>query len=387
MTSFLDVIAHDDSMQRTASRKAIVLAKQRTDKMFSRFLAQQGPAGLPLIEEDMRGVVTAACEEVGHEDVDSVFASVLTEYTAQADTVFGLADGKAHSVTARTAATIHEARKPKMCPFHRDVVDISLADGNPRSGFDAMAQHWGGSRHCDGDGYEGGKCNFKPQMTTQSYWDEKAEKAEERRQQRQEQQDEQAQQTTEPQAEVDDDLVNEEAVGEPEAVDTTEAPQEQGAEVIDFPTNDGGSESVADEVPMSMAASTKVADGGPVPVMDKRKWTPQSVPFLTDVDDPDGPHPTKRKDIVDPIKADNNSKLDEIGEQVTERVDVTQDHEQIVGEGTKVFKGGPGSAVSSSQFHDPDKNPIVALMQGEFDGFEPHSVVQAAITKHRTTRL
>jgi hypothetical protein len=71
-----------------------------------------------------------------------------------------------------------------MCPFHKDVVEISLAAGDPRAGFDSMAQHWGGPRHCDGEGYEGGKCNFKAPMTTQAFWDEKAEKAEQKRQER-----------------------------------------------------------------------------------------------------------------------------------------------------------------------------------------------------------
>jgi hypothetical protein len=36
---------------------------------------------------------------------------------------------------------VHESRKPKMCPYHSEVTDISLAAGDPQAGFNAMAQH------------------------------------------------------------------------------------------------------------------------------------------------------------------------------------------------------------------------------------------------------
>jgi hypothetical protein len=343
--------------------------------MFGKLIAAKGQTALDYLEDELNGVVTAACDEFGHEDVDGVKAQVVAHFRSRFEQP---------ASESRTAAT-HESRKPKMCPFHKDVVDISLAAQDARAGFDSMAQHWGGPRHCEGDGYEGGKCNFKPQMATQAYWDTKAEKAEERRQQRELDREQVEQETVEtPEAIADQPI--EEAIGEPEAFETDSAPADN---VVDFPVDDAVGAPEAEEIPMSMAASTKTADednlggkGTAEPKIDKRKWTPQTVPFLDDVDDPDGPNPTKRKDIVEPIKPDNSDKLEEIGEQRTEHQDVTQDHDNIVGEGG-TFQGGPTTAVSSTIPQDINVNPIVELMKGEYDGFLPENVVRQAVVAHR----
>jgi hypothetical protein len=307
-------------------------------------------------------------------------------------------------------------------------VDISLAAGDAKAGFDSMAQHWGGPRHCDGEGYEGGNCNFKPQMTTQAFWDEKAEKAEERKQQRAEEAELEAQQSEE----IDTSGEQEESVEDhaPDSVPvdapehTEETPEADGAEVIPFPSQEAPEP--AAEAPMSMAASTKTADyttlvalkdiasaireghgapsqqpvpmgspggaalasvktadGGPVPKMDKRKWTPQTVPAIEGVDDPDGPHPTKRKDIVEAVRADNSKPLEEIGEQVTEHQDVTEKSGPTKADGTQTWTEGPKTAISATIPADVDKNPIKALMEGEYDGFLPQHTVQQAITAHK----
>lgn len=59
--------------------------------------------------------------------------------------------------------------------------------------------------------------------------------------------------------------------------------------------------------------------GEPEPKMDKRKWTPETVKEpKTD----DEEHPTKRKDILEPIQVSNEGDLKEIGENRTERVDL-----------------------------------------------------------------
>lgn len=363
MTSFLDVIAHDESETALARRKATVLAKQRVDRMFGAFIKSAGRAAFDYCGEDINGVVKVACDEVGCDDFSNVYKAVN-------DSLFD------DPIFVRTASfEVESARMPKMCPFHKDVVDISLASGNAQAGFEALRDHWGGPRHCQGDGYEGDKCKFKPQMTTQAFWDEKAEKAEQRRKERAE---------AEP---VDEQVETPEEITEPVAEEPTTEPTEteqgDGAEVIDFPIQDAadGAEEGA-EVPMSMAASTKQADGGPVPVMDKRKWTPQSVPFL-DVDDDDGRWPTRRKDVVEPIKPENADKLTEIGEATTERVDVTKDGGPEKTEQGGTFTGGPTTAVSSTIPNDVDKNPITALVQGEYDGFLPQHEVQQAIAASR----
>jgi hypothetical protein len=139
--------------------------------------------------------------------------------------------------------------------------------------------------------------------------------------------------------------------------------------------------------------SVKEADDngfdGPEPTIDKRKWTPQTVPFL-DVDDEDGPNPTKRKDIVEPIKPTNGtdrftpSKLEEIGEQQTEHQDVGKEVDYAKTEGQSgTWSQGPATAVSSTLPNDVNENPITAIVKGDYDGFLPASTVQQAIAAHR----
>ncbi|WP_301930967.1 hypothetical protein, partial [Ferruginibacter sp.] len=82
---------------------------------------------------------------------------------------------------------VEAVRKPKMCPVHREITDISLQSGDPQAGFSSMSPHLFGEQSCRGS-YDG-RCNFKPEMTTQSYWDSKAEQADQRRQEREQQQE------------------------------------------------------------------------------------------------------------------------------------------------------------------------------------------------------
>jgi hypothetical protein len=449
--SFLDIIAADESDQRLASRKTVVSASQRIDDRFGAWLRvadskEDFNARVSYVAEDIRGIIVQAAQEHGveGETFESYFETIVSRYAPKLD----------EAVDARVAS-VHEARKIKMCPWHKDVVDISLAAGDPRAGFDSMAQHWGGPRHCEGEGYEGSKCNFKAPMTTQSWWDDRAEAAEQKKRDRAEQaQGDEI--IEEPIAEGDEitepvdtgDTIIEEPVAEDNVVD------------VDFgggSTN--GEEPTAEEIPMSMAAaSTKEADmikeapgkqhlpgaspkrnrqyehikqqyiedglseeeaaeraartvnkqrsehgetkgssktaddngfGGPEPTIDKRKWTPQTVPFL-DVDKDDGPNPTKRKDIVEPIKPTNGtdrfspSKLEEVGEQNTEHQDVAESVDYAKTEGqSATWTAGPSTAVSSTLPDDIHKNPIKAIMEGEYDGFLPAHTVQQALASHR----
>jgi hypothetical protein len=86
---------------------------------------------------------------------------------------------------SRTAFT-RQARRPKMCPYHREVLDISLGTGDPQAGFNSMSQQAFTDHSCRG-GFQG-TCNFKPEMVTKDFWDQKAEQAEQKRRERQEQQ-------------------------------------------------------------------------------------------------------------------------------------------------------------------------------------------------------
>lgn len=69
-------------------------------------------------------------------------------------------------------------RRPKMCPFHSELVDWSLQFGDPEKAMNMMGSHMFSDQSCKG-GHQG-TCNFKPQMATQSYWDQKQQEAEER---------------------------------------------------------------------------------------------------------------------------------------------------------------------------------------------------------------
>jgi hypothetical protein len=378
--SFLEVDSNDESTARLASRKAVTIAKQRVDNMFGVWLREASNNSelaerIEYINDDLVGVIKHACSEFGAEDSDSVVSTIVESYAI---------------APSEKTASVHEARSPKMCPFHKDVVDISLADGQARSGFDAMAQHWGGPKHCQGDGYEGNKCNFKPAMTTQKFWDEKSEKAEERKQQRLDQVDEIEN------ARFEDDGGITEPVTEVETIDAPVETIEEsgtGADIIEFPVQDAPEAVETTEVPMAMAASTKTADditglGGPEPTINKKPWTPQSVPFL-DVDDKDGPNPTKHIDIVEPIKPSNGgdrfnpSKLEDIGEQVTEHQDVTKKVKDFVGDGTKTFPGTGQAVPVTSSLDGVESNPLNELLDGEFAGFVPEDTVQRAISAYR----
>lgn len=222
--SVFDYMARDDDSHVIAGRQALSLSSKRVDERFSAFLSASGTdvAGrLELIRDDFNAVVAAACEEVGHADVEGLTSTLWNDQVSRISGENPFAkkdddddddkcdckgdeecakckkkdkkddDDKGNPFAKKDSsriASVHEARKPKVCPYHNEVMGISLAQGEAQAGFNAMAQHAWGPKHCKGDEYDGIKCNFKPEMTTQSYWDTKAEKAEERKLERAEQQ-------------------------------------------------------------------------------------------------------------------------------------------------------------------------------------------------------
>lgn len=326
--SVFHVIAHDEQGDAIRARKTLIACKSRLDSRYANWLSEDFTERWAYVEDEARDIITATAQEFN--DSETSVDHILSAYKASVA-----------PKTAKTAATTHEARLPRMCPFHKDVTEISLAEGSAKAGFDAMAQHWGGPKHCQGDGYEGESCKFKPEMVTQSYWDTKAEKAQERKEQREQQAEQEALQ---PEPVVEEPVADEAVEQE---LDT--APAEEMAEVTELPV----AEAPAEEIPMAMAASTKTADGGPVPTMNKRKWTPRAFDKPIDTEGEDSRWPTKRKDIIEPIKAENNDQRHpgtptEIGENTTEHQDVTQDHDQISQPGGSTWTKGNGSAVSSS---------------------------------------
>jgi hypothetical protein len=332
------VIAHEDANDQGKLRQAMALSTQRVEDRFGTFVRQGSvddqAARYSLVEEDIKAVVSDACFQVG--TTNEVFASVLAAITNN----FVTGDA---APQLRTASVRHEARKPKMCPYHSEVTDISLASGNPQDGFNAMAQHAWSAKHCQGSEYEGDRCKFKPAMTTQTFWDDKAEKAEQRRQERAEQAE----------------AIQQDSVIELQTVDFEDPATQEDfvdglaeTDSLDSPEPSAIGEGV-EEVPMSMAAKTAdTATVNPGGKIDKRLWTPKTVPALEGVDDPKGRNPTKRKDVVEPItqkvdEPDNKGGLTEIGEQVTEHQDVTEKGGVTPGDQGGSFGGGDRSAVSS----------------------------------------
>lgn len=336
MTSLFSVIAHEDANDQAKPRQAMALAHQRVEDRFGPFVRQGSvddqAARFSLVEDDVRAVVAAACAQVGWTGDDEIYKTIANNFVT-GDAIPQL----------RTASVRHEARKPKMCPYHSEVTDISLAAGDPQAGFNAMAQHAWSVNHCQGTDYKGDRCKFKPAMTTQAYWDEKAEKAEQRRLERQEQAE--AEQFVTPEVkeiEPADEPEPEAFVDGLAETDTTDSPE---------PSEPSAVGEGVEEVPMSMAAKTAAE---PSPKMDKRKWTPKTVPHELSVDDSDGPHPTKRKDAVEPIEIQNNDglyhteSLKEVGEAVTERQDVDK------------AWGGPNYSEQGGTHIDPDL-PLTAV--------------------------
>lgn len=215
--SLFDYIARDDDAPVIAGRQALSLASKRIEERFGNFLSRTASgdtlARLELIREDFDAVVATVCAEVGHEDVGTLTRTLWNDRIARisGENPFAKKDDDddededgdkkdkkddkddkdkktfpfdKKEKDSRTAST-HEARKPKLCPYHGEVMGISLAQGEAQAGFNAMAQHAWGPKHCKGDEYAGDRCNFKPEMTTQSYWDAKTEQAEKRREERQ----------------------------------------------------------------------------------------------------------------------------------------------------------------------------------------------------------
>src|SRR5438270_9095076 len=102
----------------------MALSVQRVSDRFGSFVRQGSvddqAARWSLVEDDVRAVVHAAVEQV-----DPTLATVVADdiYKAIAN---NFVTGDA-TPQLRTASVRHEARKPKMCPYHSEVTDISLA--------------------------------------------------------------------------------------------------------------------------------------------------------------------------------------------------------------------------------------------------------------------
>lgn len=347
-------MAHDDSNQRVERRKALALARVRANKRFGAFLSQaenaeyatgmDREARLTLVAGDLDNTVRQACAECGYSDWETVRDAIVSSL----------------------GFTVEAVRMPKMCPYHREVTDISLAAGEPQAGFGAMAQHAWGANHCQGEW--DGKCNFKPQMTTQTFWDDKAQKAQERREQRELQQQEVAQ---EPVAqEMPEDL-------------ELPAPENAPEFEIEMPDHafDGVSEMGSEQADLAPAMASRTAEAlktvdvtqgtaSPEPNMDKRKWTPKNISWDQSPQMEGSPVPTREQDITQRAEYKASPFEDDGRLEQTRAVTETQyvgDGEEEKGyHGDTQWTGTDGQAnpVTSRNWliegaDDPDKNPFI----------------------------
>lgn len=233
--------------------------------------------------------------------------------------------GGADAGGSTTSSFQHVARRPKLCPYHSEVVDVSLGAGDPQAGFNAMSAHAWGEQHCKGN-FEG-SCNFRPAMVTQKYWDDKRTEYDERRQQRE------LDRLTQPDA-VPELSIDTEPIMHAEPL--ADEPGKEGVTDIDgelenAPSAVGGGE-------LSMAASTKEAEalktvklpkggesalGGPSPKIDKGNSGDQNGWSLDPIDtDMDGtPHPTREQDPTAKADFTKDNFLDQT-RAVTETVEL-----------------------------------------------------------------
>lgn len=337
-------IAYTEQANRVEQRKALALARVRATHRFARFVqAGDTEERLALVAGDLQDTVKQACAEMDYPHWEHIHEAIV----------------------AHLGGTVHDAiRKPKMCPYHREVTDISLAAGDPASGFSAMAQHAWGTNHCQGE-WEG-KCNFKPEMTTQTWWDHKAEQAEERRQERERQQEQERGVDPATGKPFGDEDAGQGAQGAPpEEVEPIPA-EAQGDSVFREENADIDTDVHSERaLEPAMAASREaealktvdVTQGGetPIPKMDKSKWTPENVTFI-DAEMPGSPHPTRQQDIKEPT--DFEADIDEQTRAVTESQDVTQEGGvgRQPGQGGTFPRGDQAPPVTSAS--DPDKNPL-----------------------------
>ena len=96
------------------------------------------------------------------------------------------ADKDDEDVSDTKEASLKEARKPKMCGFHDDLVGYALTLGDPQAALNSVKPSEYGKAWCKSGEFEG-KCNYKPAMVTQQYWDDKDAEYQQRKQEREEQ--------------------------------------------------------------------------------------------------------------------------------------------------------------------------------------------------------
>lgn len=291
--------------------------------------------------------------------------------------------------TDAKASSFHVARRPKLCPYHSEVVDISLGSGDPQAGFNAMSGHAWGDNHCKG-GFAG-SCNFRPQMVAQSYWDDKQAEYAERREQRERAPAPELSIDTEPimHAEPLPDEPGQEGVSDIDG-ELANAPSAVGAGELAMASSHKEAEALTTE---KLPTGDDTGLGGPSPKIDKGNSGDQNGWSLDPIDTQmkGSPHPTTEQDPT--AKADY-TKADFLDQTnaVTETVELDSAPDLMNDAGfapggeehgphTKTFpKGDQANPVTRDALSatDPDKNPLRSILE-EYEGFLMPNQVESAL--------
>lgn len=313
--------------------------------------------------------------------------------------------------------SVKEARRPKMCPYHSEVVDVSLGSGDPQAGYNAMSSHAWSPNHCKG-GFDG-TCNFRPQMVAQKYWDDKQAEYDQRRQERDDQRrlDEQnrevdplygdrppeQQHFEEPEQSFDG--INEEldsapsAVGGGEMGDSTPEPSAVPmlASHEAAKPETGDSTETRESLPNHKNDGTTGLATQPSPKIDKNTWKPNALNENgnlkpVDTEGSGSPHPTEHQDAPDKADYDNDD-FKEQSEAVTESQDLPSADDSgysternVEQPTTDTWSGTEGQAQPVTSAIDVEKNPLRDLIESDFDGFLPANTVQSAIEEYEDGR-
>lgn len=193
----------DKTAQDKANKASLAVARKRVSDHFGHFLHQANTKDefatrLELAESDIRQAIHAACDEYGgnHEMIYNIVVSEFVpfekgqnshdkkEKSEEKDDDEEEEENAKHSSESQEnvtcfncggsvnkngnckecgqynvpgkgmtdkEASVKESRRPKLCPYHSEVMDVSLAAGDPQAGYNAMAQHAWGPKHCQGE--------------------------------------------------------------------------------------------------------------------------------------------------------------------------------------------------------------------------------------------
>lgn len=259
-----EVLAADQSDARLASRKALVLSRDRIDARLGKFLGssrspQEFDARYDLVSEDFVGIVRVAASEVGHDDPDALVETLRAHY---ADKEHWIQDA---------------VKKPG--DLHRKT-DTPEGEKIPESKIENLEEH--------GDKNEKEKAQFAENVKglgkgkKKSSTRKKAKKC----------------------AECKDKNHGSCAGGDCSCKKCSGS--DDGGDTLNFAAK--------------TAAPGNTGLDGPSPKMDKARWTPQSV---KPIDVPSERHPTVQKDITEVMPKENEgppgdaSKIKEINALTT----------------------------------------------------------------------